>query len=821
MADHLPFGRTISLSAARNHNRLCDQFERGWRSGSPPRIEDFLSQVPPDQQPDLFAALFRVELECRPERPAAGEYQARFPQFALLIEALLHDPAADTAGLVPLSGTFTPPSIPGYELFGQIGAGGMGVVYRARHIDLDRSVAIKMIKSGVLCRPEDLLRFHLEARAVAALNHPGVVHLYSFGQVDGLPYYVMEYVDGGSLDDRLNGPPPRPAWSAGLIEKLARTVQYVHDHGIVHRDLKPANVLLGKAVLGKQNADDASDVMPKLADFGLAKRLTGSDPSITRSRAVLGTASYMAPEQAGGKTKEAGKAADIYGLGAILFELLTGRPPFQAESYALTVVQVLTEEPPRPTSLVPGLAADLEAICLKCLEKDPARRYATANELADDLRRWLDGLPTNIGPDQMLDRDARWARRIGYEIKDRLGSSHWAYIYAAVQTTIGRKVMLQLSAGSVGSPQHAALKRQAAVLVGLDHPNIIRLLDYGEQGGQPYLILESIEGGTTLSRFIREGSHASDGLERLPADASRQPLVPRRAAEICLQIALGLQETHQHDILHCGLHTGAIVLTRDGVAKITGFEEAQRYSEPVVGELTPPADAVPPAFVSPELFVGLTNRIGPAVDIYGVGAILYDLLTGRPPFLGATVAETRQRVLHEQPIPPSRFEPSIPMAIEAICLKCLDKAPARRYQKATELQQALQAFLRPHDAPDGETTVGNNDHVSAPSVVSTTRFQLRIIEPKDQAGITFALPRQRFTIGRSKDCDIVLPGQDISRPHCGVSWNEEAGQHELLDFGSKNGSFVNKERVKGSRLLVPGDRIQVPGFEFKFEPVSS
>jgi serine/threonine protein kinase len=812
MPEHVPLGRTLSLSAARLHDQLCDKLEAGWRAGHPPRIEDLLAQVPADQQADLLAALLRVDLECRPEPPAPGEYQARFPQFMLLVENLLRDPAAETHGASPGELPLAPPSIPGYEILGRIGTGGMGVVYRARHVDLDRSVAIKTIKSGADCRQDELVRFNREARAVAALNLPGIVQLYAFGHVDGIPYYVMEFVDGGSLDDRLNGRPMDPAWSAGLIEQLAATLQYVHERGIVHRDLKPANVLLAGA-----KGPDTATVTPKIADFGLAKQLTGADPGLTKSRAVIGTACYMAPEQAAGKNKEVGKSADIYALGAILFELITGQPPFRAETYELTVAQVLTQEPPRPTELEPAVPADLEAICLKCLEKEPANRYPSAGELADDLRRWREGLPVQAGPLHVLDRDTRWAKRIGCEITDLLGCTRTAFLYTAVQTNIGRKVLLKLSTGRVGSPQHMALRRQAAALAGVDHPNVLRLLDYGEQYGKPYLILEYVEGGVTLSRLLRSSSLVADGPTRFEAETTRKPFPSTRAAEICLMLAIGLQEVHQNKVLHCGLHTGAVVLTRDGVPKIAGFEAARKKLDSGLVDLVPPPEIVPPNFVAPEMFSGRTDAVGPATDVYGIGAILYDLLTGVPPFLAGTAVDTRERVLHEPPIRPRDIEPSIPVTLEAICLKCLEKSSAHRFPKASVLALELQRFLRPPD-PSGDSTVGPSDVARRDTSLDPSAvYRLRVLAGPAQSGATFMLPRQRVMIGRSKDCEVMLPGEAISRVHCGVLWNDAAGRHELMDYGSKNGSFVNRERLQGSRLLVPGDEIQISEYVLKFE----
>jgi serine/threonine-protein kinase len=223
------------------------------------------------------------------------------------------------------AGSTNLPAIPGYEILGEIDSGGMGVVYRARHLLLDLPVALKMVRTGTVAGPEELARFHMEARAVAALTHLGVVRVYDFGEHRGQPFFSMELVEGGSLADRLRGGPLPAAEAARLIEGLARIVQHVHERGVIHRDLKPANILL------------TPDGQPKVADFGLARRMS-QDSGLTWTGAVMGTASYMSPEQAAGKTKEIGPAADVYSLGAILYECLTGRPPFRAATRELTIL---------------------------------------------------------------------------------------------------------------------------------------------------------------------------------------------------------------------------------------------------------------------------------------------------------------------------------------------------------------------------------------------------------------------------------------------------------------------------------------------------
>ncbi len=290
------------------------------------------------------------------------------------------------------------PSIPGYEILGTLGRGGMGVVYKARQSGLNRLVALKMIIGGSHAGSRQLARFRIEAEAVAQLKHPNIVQIYDIGEVDDMPYVSLELLEGGDLDDRLAGTPQPGVQAAELMATLARAVHAAHQARIVHRDLKPANVLL------------TADGVPKITDFGLAKRLE-SDDNQTNSGDIMGTPSYMAPEQAMGRTKDVGPAADIYALGAILYEVLTGRPPLKGETVIETVRMVVHEEPVPPSRLVPRLARDLETICLKCLYKAPEQRYATAEELAEDLDRYREGKPIKARPISLFGRAIKWSRR--------------------------------------------------------------------------------------------------------------------------------------------------------------------------------------------------------------------------------------------------------------------------------------------------------------------------------------------------------------------------------------------------------------------------
>jgi serine/threonine protein kinase len=309
-------------------------------------------------------------------------------------------------------------TVPGYELLGELGRGGMGVVYKARQAALNRVVALKMVLAGSHASAGELARFRTEVEAAAHLQHPNIVQVYEVGEYDGRPYVALEYAEGGSLKDFLAGAPQSPRAAAELVEPLARAVHHAHQRGVLHRDLKPSNILvtgagparsaspapsspstrppLAETISGPASRHPPPDTRLKIADFGLAKWLE-DDSGQTQTGQVLGTPSYMAPEQAEGR-KDIGPAADVYALGAILYECLTGRPPFRGPSVHATLEQVRTQEPVSPRWLQPDTPRDLETVCLKCLEKEPGKRYASAEALGDDLRRLLEGRPVLARP---------------------------------------------------------------------------------------------------------------------------------------------------------------------------------------------------------------------------------------------------------------------------------------------------------------------------------------------------------------------------------------------------------------------------------------
>jgi tetratricopeptide (TPR) repeat protein len=403
-------------TSARIHraDQECDRFEAAWKAGHRPNIEEQLAAVPAPERPALLRELILLEVDYRRlagEDPRADEFLARFPD---LDRAWIEDVLAAPAPVLPPLAA--PPTLPGGEtenaLVGRrigpyliqqcVGSGGMGSVYRAlRDDDYRQQVAVKVIRPG-LDSDEILRRFRTERQVLAELQHAHIARLLDGGTTgDGRPYFVMEYIDGEPMDRYCDRHQLDTRERLRLLLTVCAAVQHAHQRGVLHRDLKPGNVLV------------TADGTPMVTDFGLAKRLEGqAGPSPaaeqTPSGAILGTPSYMAPEQAGGK---AGPAADVYALGAILYELLTNQPPFQAATPVDTLLAVLSAEPVPPRRLQPKVARDLETICLKCLHKEPERRYASVAALADDLRRFLEGEAIQARPVGRIERLWRWCRR--------------------------------------------------------------------------------------------------------------------------------------------------------------------------------------------------------------------------------------------------------------------------------------------------------------------------------------------------------------------------------------------------------------------------
>jgi tRNA A-37 threonylcarbamoyl transferase component Bud32 len=363
--------------------KLLDRWEETSEPGRRPSPEEVCRDCPEllERFRQRLRVLARVDgfLQDTPAPPSMGSATRSRPTGA-----------DGSAASKPLRGEPTLPAVPGYEVLEVLGQGGMGVVYKARQQGLNRLVALKMVRRDYAASPQALDRFRSEAEAVARLQHPHVVAVHAWGEHDGAPFFALEFCGGGSLRDQLPGRPQPPAEAARLVEKLARAVQAAHEQGIVHRDLKPANVLLAPA--GDEPALNTPWGIPKVGDFGLC-RCFESEVQRTTEGEILGSPAYMAPEQAEGRIREVGPAADVWALGALLYELLTGRPPFGGASTPAVLHAVCYDEPPRPGELQPGVPAELENICLKCLRKPAGERYARAGDLAADLRAWLAGQP--------------------------------------------------------------------------------------------------------------------------------------------------------------------------------------------------------------------------------------------------------------------------------------------------------------------------------------------------------------------------------------------------------------------------------------------
>ncbi|QDU97663.1 WD40 repeat domain-containing serine/threonine protein kinase [Lignipirellula cremea] len=403
-------GMAVDLSASvrQQLDQAAATFTRAWRAGQQPQLLDYLARYSSLDRSALVQTLLQAEIDLRREAgqtPRTQEYVELLPEhaetvrmlFGLADTAAMPEPSlADTLPEAKAAPEQTTTRLGDYELLERIGRGGMGVVYRARQTSLGRMVALKTIRTGAVADDdEEVLRFRAEAEAAAALNHPGIVPVYQFGQADGQWFLSMELVQGGTLNDLLRDGPLEPQRAAALLETIAAAVAAAHAQGVVHRDLKPGNVLLGE------------NGSPRVTDFGLAKR-TAADSGMTATGQILGTPSYMPPEQARGDMKAVGPASDVYSLGAMLYCLVTGRPPFQAANMLETLQQVQEREPVSPRDLNPSVPRDLQTICLKCLEKDPAKRYGSAQAMAEELQRFQSGAPILARPISRAARMWRW-----------------------------------------------------------------------------------------------------------------------------------------------------------------------------------------------------------------------------------------------------------------------------------------------------------------------------------------------------------------------------------------------------------------------------
>ncbi len=556
------------------------------------------------------------------------------------------------------------PTIPGYEILDELGRGGMGVVYKARQMSLKRLVALKLIRDGALASPEEQARFRIEAEAAARMRHPNAVAIYEIGEHAGRPYFAMELVEGGSLDKHLKGQPLPAAQAAELVRTVALAVQHAHEQKVVHRDLKPANILL-----------TTHKAEPKITDFGLAKRLDSDSTALTREGSVLGTAGYMAPEQAEGRVREIGPATDVYALGAILYELLTGRPPFQADSWNQMVRLVLNEEPEPPTRLQPNVPRDLETVCLKCLEKEAGQRYASAGNLADDLDRFLKGQPIAAVPVGERERLERLAKRDGYLIVAAIGTGSRSTVYHALEGPLKQAVVVKVYRAGICTRDEwdAWLQRAADMWAGLAHPHIVPIRRASWWDGAPCLIQEYVPNGS-LAAKLADGRYSIS-----------------QALRLVEQLVEIIGYLHRQGVIHGNLKPANVLLAADGIPRVADLYPAGSvFQRPQPGNRDEPAGL---GYLAPELVHDPDTEPRPYTDIYGLGTILYALVTGKPPFGGATVQEVLEQIRTADPIPPSQLNSKVTPQLESCCMRCLRKDPWRRYHRAYDLLMRLR-FLQ-------------------------------------------------------------------------------------------------------------------------------
>ncbi len=453
---------------------------------------------------ELFDNELTPEEACRDQPELLQEVRIQWQRMSALQARL--DARFPSANMQLADDSQTPtrfvnlPQIIGYEVECVLGHGGMGVVYKARDLDLNRVVAIKMLRSGAYAGPHELTRFLGEAKSVAGLQHAHIVQVHDVGNVEGRPYFTMEFLEGGNLAQKITGQPQPGRQASEVVAALAEAMHVAHRRGIIHRDLKPSNILL------------SADGTPKISDFGLARRFD-TDLHLTLSGARIGTLGYMAPEQALGKPGSVGPAADIYSLGAVLYEMITGRPPFRAETPLETERQLLSEEPVPPRRLNASVARDLETICLKCLRRNQRNRYESAEALAADLRRFRRGEPITARPVSFPERSGRWVRRhptlvaaLSFGLLAMLAALGGASWLIAEHEANRRAVNFDLREAarlqrlSQWSEAHTALERARTRLGDRGFPNLRGLLDQADRDQAAAARLDQIRSDRAISK---------------------------------------------------------------------------------------------------------------------------------------------------------------------------------------------------------------------------------------------------------------------------------------------------------------------------------
>ncbi|MDP6579690.1 MAG: serine/threonine-protein kinase [Vicinamibacterales bacterium] len=548
-----------------------------------------------------------------------------------------------------------------YELLERLGKGGMGIVYRAMDTKLDRPVAVKLLLTDLEGDSETRERFLREARAAGELSHRNIIKVYDFGEDGGRAFLVMELLEGVSLNEFLKEHPDLSLdRKLQIMTGVCNGLAFSHSRSIVHRDLKPANLFITK------------DRQVKVLDFGLARI---SSSNLTRSGLVFGTPDYMSPEQVRGKVVDA--RSDIFSLGAVFYQVLSGRKPFAAKALPEVMRKVLTDEPAPLThaEAPPSLAR----IVMRSLEKDPLKRYQKVEELLAELG--------GVDPDEPAERDAAAdvPRQIDrYQILERVGEGGMGVVYRARDPVLDRDVAIKSMQVDFGVDEdaRARFQQEARAAARLQHPNIVTIYEFGEKDDSPYLIMEFLGG---------------DDLEGLMKSDQALSLIGK--LDIVTQLCDGLAFAHEQGVVHRDIKPGNVRVLDDGTVKLLDFGIAKVQN----AGATAGSFAGSAGYASPEQLS--LEPVDARSDLFSVGVLTYELLTGRQPFTGESGAAIAYQVLNEEPPPLRSISPQLPEVLEAVVTRVLQKKPDQRYGTASELAEALRAVSRqitqPNAAADG------------------------------------------------------------------------------------------------------------------------
>jgi serine/threonine protein kinase len=644
-----------------------------------------------DLQPDL------AKQPQDTEKPAAG----RVPAADDVSGQTAGSPdALDSYGIPAAPGDFGVGShVAGYRLDEQIGRGRMAVVYRAYDTRLERRAALKILAPEVARDEGFRLRFIRESRVAAAVDHPNIIPIYEAGEADGVLFIAMRLVEGRDVRTLVN---ERDLLPTGLVcdivTQVASALDAAHAHGLIHGNVEPGN-MLREAPSGRVDPDHIY-----LSGFGLSKHLLSGGTTLTSEDEFLGTLSYIAPEQIEGRPVDG--RTDEYALACSAFEMLAGEPPFRGDESIAIMWAQLSSAPPSLTSIRPDLPTAVDEVMATALAKAPGDRYASCPEFAAALRRAC-GLRTGETsahgkPARAAHVDITQPRLLGgrYELDGIVGRGGMAEVFRARDIRLDRIVAVKTLREDLARDAtfQARFRREAQSAASLNHPSIVAVYDTGEDNAGPshvpYIVMEYVD-GRTLRDLLRDDRR----------------LLPERALEITDGVLRALDYSHRHGIVHRDIKPGNVMLTRTGEVKVMDFGIIMAVSNNDADTTDPHIVIGTAQYLSPEQARG--ERVDAPSDLYSTGCLLYELLTGRPPFLGDSPVAIAYQHVRENPVPPSRLDPEIPAWADSIVLRAMAKDPGRRYQSATEMRTDIQRALS--SAPEGPGTHGVTPESASPA----------------------------------------------------------------------------------------------------------